>query len=125
MSVDKSGDFNPRDAVVIEDDIKQLIADLGPDVSWADDLPVPTPAQIRERVSRFTPEQRAAAERDAIRVELGDTALSLAQGLISRGLFDEAEKWLLVAEECHVPEARELLDQLSVLPRDLLEEHGG
>jgi hypothetical protein len=73
------------------DDLGDAIAELAPDVSWADGLRTPTPAEIRERVSNFTPEQRAAAERDAVRAELGDTALALAKGLMARGKLDDAE----------------------------------
>ncbi len=120
MSAEKSGD-NRNDAIVIKDDLEQLIGELGPEVSWVNELSVPSPAEIRERVSRFTPEQRTAAEREAIRAELGDTALSLAKGLISRGDLDDAEKWLRVAEQHHVPEARELLDELAIVPRELLD----
>ncbi|MFB9686804.1 hypothetical protein [Amycolatopsis plumensis] len=87
------------------------------------DLPVPTPAEIRDRVRRFTPEQRAEAERDALRVELGDTAMSLAKALIEQERLDEAEQWLKVAEEYNVPEARGLLDnQWSWAAQELLEE---
>jgi hypothetical protein len=104
-----------------DDDLGDAIADLAPDVSWADDLRTPTPAEIRERVSNFTPEQRAAAERDAVRAELGDTALALAKQLMARGKLDDAEQWLTVAEEHAVPHARELLDELSVLRRAMPE----
>jgi hypothetical protein len=58
--------------LVNENDIGDAIAELAPDVSWADDLRTPTPAEIRERVRNFTPEQRAAVERDAVRAEFGD-----------------------------------------------------
>lgn len=96
-------------------DITSLIASLAPDVSWVDNLPIPTPDDIRARVSRFSSQERAAAEREAIRVEVGDAALTLATGFIDLGNLDEAERWLTVADEHQVSEAKDWLDRIAVL----------
>ncbi|GAA2969287.1 sigma 54 modulation/S30EA ribosomal C-terminal domain-containing protein [Actinokineospora diospyrosa] len=100
------------------DDIARLVSELTPDTSWADELVIASPGEIRDRVRRFTPQQRAAAERDATRADLGATALSLAKGLLDQGRFEDAEQWLIVAEDNHVPEARELLDELAGMPHN-------
>lgn len=55
--------------LAVTDEVGRLIAGLAPDVPWVDDLRVPTAGEIRERVRRFTPEEREVAERDALRAE--------------------------------------------------------
>lgn len=50
-------------------DIRAAIAALGPDLSWVDNVPMPSLDEIRERVRNHTPEQRAEAERAAADAE--------------------------------------------------------
>lgn len=89
-------------------DITRLIEDLAPDVSWVDDLPIPTLDEIRARVNKFSPEERAEAEREVLRVELGNAAFEVAKGYLEHNDIDSAERWLAIADEYHVPEAKEV-----------------
>jgi len=89
-------------------DITDLIANLASDVSWVDDLPIPTLDEIRDRVSKFSQQERAEAEREVLRVEFGNAAFAVAKGYLDLNDIDSAEQWLTVADEHHVPEAKEV-----------------
>jgi hypothetical protein len=89
-------------------DITDLIANLASDVSWVDNLPIPTLDDIRARVSKFSQQEREEAEREVLRVEFGNAAFAVAKGYLDINDIDSAEQWLTVADEHHVPEAKEV-----------------
>lgn len=108
--------FNPAGG-----ELGELISELGPDVSWVENVTLPSADQIRERAKRLTPEQRQVARRDAIRGEIGDTALKIANHFVKSRLFEEADKWLVLAEQQHMSEACELRDVMVKMRSDIPE----
>jgi hypothetical protein len=53
-----------------DEKLGKLIASLGPDISWIDELPMPTPEEIRKRVANPSPAERAALEAEIVRIEM-------------------------------------------------------
>lgn len=43
-----------RTFMLNEDSLGELIAGMGPNVSWVDGVPSPSPAEIRDQVGNFT-----------------------------------------------------------------------
>lgn len=54
-----------------DEEICELIASLGPDISWANEATLPTADEIRRRVDSLTTEQRTALYASMFEVDEG------------------------------------------------------
>lgn len=52
-----------------DEELGKLIASLGPDISWINEVPMPTPEEIRQRVANLSPAERAVIEAEIARIE--------------------------------------------------------